>query len=129
MGAFYALVLPVLGDGWTSSLRLSMGVLYFLLHMWAARAAYAVTAADPADTLLMVSEKYREKVRNGAQGQMGCAYLFCCRVPLRWPSANLCVVSQVGSDVERLHPPLHETCYFPAAKVRACQRNILKKPS
>lgn len=62
VGSFYALVLPVLGEGWTSPLRLSLGVLYLLLHLWAARAAYVATAADPADPLLRASEKYREKV-------------------------------------------------------------------
>jgi hypothetical protein len=62
VGSFYALVLPVLGEGWTSPVRLCLGVLYFLLHLWAARAAYVVTAADPADPLLRASEKYRGKV-------------------------------------------------------------------
>ena len=59
VGAFYALILPVLGDGWTSPLRLTMGAIYLSLHLWAARAAYVVTAADPADPLLSASEKYR----------------------------------------------------------------------
>lgn len=63
VGSFYALVIPVLGENWTSPLRLCLLVVYTLLHLWAAHAAYVVTVADPADKLLSLSESYIEKVR------------------------------------------------------------------
>lgn len=63
VGSFYALVLPVLGENWTSPLRLCLLVVYTLLHLWAAHAAYVVTVADPADKLLRSNENYIEKVR------------------------------------------------------------------
>jgi len=57
LAGFYVLVLPVL-----LSLDLVLGACiggaYLLLHLWSARAAYVVTATDPADPLLQATPKY-----------------------------------------------------------------------
>ena len=62
LGLFYGLVVPML---WSPAAAAGCGAAYFLLHCWAARAAFAVMASDPADPSLRTSEEYRRITASG----------------------------------------------------------------
>jgi len=78
---FYVVNLPMLGS---VAAMAGVSAAYFLLHAWAARAAYAVTAADPADPALQANPDYRKIVGGGLP-----------------PAAA----------ARGLPPPLHESCF------------------
>ena len=83
LAGFYALVLPMLSD--ELIVMAVTGGVYFVLHVWSARAAYRTTVCDPADPDVKVHKRYREQAGYAKTDKAG---------PPRAPL-----------------PPLHETCF------------------